>query len=134
MVLVTQSSSLQSREEHIQGLPLNITGLTSAQISRSVFLVRGWKRSCKRSIWGRNILVLLQDTVRHNSRPRRKIIPEMYVPDAIPTYPVSSLNSLTALSSACSPSSTRPAGTSITTLLIGGRNCFCKRSSGPEGF
>ena len=58
----------------------------------------------------------------------------MYVPAAIPSYPVSSLNSLTALSSACSPSSTRPAGTSITTLLMGGRNCFCNKSSGPDGF
>ena len=53
---------------------------------------------------------------------------------AIPIYPVSSLNSLIALSSGLSPSSTRPAGTSITTLLIGGRNCFCNKSSGPDGF
>lgn len=50
-----------------------------------------------------------------------------------PWYPVSSLNSLTALSPAVSPSSTSPAGTSMTTLLIGGRNCFWRTNSGPVG-
>ena len=51
-----------------------------------------------------------------------------------PTYPVSSLNSRTALSAALSPSSTSPAGTSITTFPTGGRNCFWRTSSGPVGF
>ena len=73
------------------------------------------------------------DLIQSQYRTRRAVS-VMYVPAAMPTYPVSSFNSLTALSSAVSPSSTRPAGTSITTLLMGGRNCFCNKSSGPDGF
>lgn len=52
---------------------------------------------------------------------------------ATPTYPVSSLSSLTAHSSGVSPSSIRPAGTSMTTMSTGGLYCFCSSSSGPEG-
>lgn len=52
-----------------------------------------------------------------------------------PTYPVSSFNSLTAASAALSPSSTKPAGISMVTLPIGGRNCFCRSRTGspPSG-
>jgi hypothetical protein len=51
--------------------------------------------------------------------------------DTVPTKPVSSFNSLTAACSAVSPASMRPAGTSMTILSMGGRNCFCRRISGP---
>lgn len=50
-----------------------------------------------------------------------------------PTYPVSSLSSRTAHSSAVSPASTKPAGISMVTISIGGRYCFCSNSSGPDG-
>jgi len=51
-----------------------------------------------------------------------------------PVYPVSSFNSLTAASSAVSPASTKPAGTSIVTFSTGGLNCFCRRISGPVAY
>jgi hypothetical protein len=51
-----------------------------------------------------------------------------------PIYPVSSFNSLIAASSAVSPASTKPAGTSIVTLATGGLNCFCRRISGPVAY
>lgn len=56
------------------------------------------------------------------------------VSDATPTYPVSSLSSLTAACSAVSPSSTKPAGTSMQIWSMGGRYCFCRMISGPVGF
>jgi hypothetical protein len=49
-----------------------------------------------------------------------------------PVYPVSSFNSRRAHSSAVSPSSIRPAGTSMHILSIGGRNCFCNKMRGGE--
>lgn len=49
-----------------------------------------------------------------------------------PMYPVSSLSSLMAHVSGDSPGSMRPAGTSMQILSIGGRYCFCRRSSGPD--
>ena len=53
---------------------------------------------------------------------------------ASPTYPVSSLSSLTAHVSGDSPASTSPAGTSMHILSIGARYCFCRSSSGPDDF
>lgn len=50
------------------------------------------------------------------------------------TYPVSSLSSRTAACSAVSPSSMRPAGSSITILSSGGRYCFWRTISGPVVF
>lgn len=59
-------------------------------------------------------------------------VPANPSPQISPTYPVSSFNSLSAHSSAVSPSSMRPAGTSMQTLSIGGRNCFWRRIRGGE--
>ena len=52
------------------------------------------------------------------------------LPITTPVYPVSSINSLNAHSSAVSPSSINPAGTSMVTASMGGRNCFCRRMEG----
>ncbi len=49
-------------------------------------------------------------------------------------YPVSSFNSRKAHSEAVSLGSISPDGTSIVTVSRGGRNCFCKSSSGPLGW
>lgn len=51
---------------------------------------------------------------------------------SVAMYPVSSLSSLMADVPASSPSSINPDGTSMVTLSIGGRNCFCSNSDGPD--
>jgi hypothetical protein len=59
-------------------------------------------------------------------------VPPNPSPHISPVYPVSSLSSRRAHSSAVSPASMRPAGTSMHILSMGGRNCFCSRISGGE--
>lgn len=76
--------------------------------------------------------------VKDEPNPNPKLsFPELsfplLAPLQTPTNPVSSLNSLTAHSSGDSPASIRPEGTSMTTLLRAGRNCFCRSRCVPVG-